>query len=139
MAAQVELFDHTADIGIRITATSRTELVVGAIRGLYTVIGELQSEGEKQNITFHLSGEDDAVLLRDFLNEVLFLFEQKRQLVTSPEVRQFGNGRLHVVAAAQGVDGARSRYDREVKAVTYHELAVRPVAQGWEATVIVDI
>ena len=46
MAASIEIFDHTADMGICITAVSRAELVVGSVAGLYRVIGRLEGVGE---------------------------------------------------------------------------------------------
>lgn len=139
MAVDVSFFDHTADMGIRIVATSREELVVGAIEGLYRAIGRLEGEGEARDISFELSGDDDAGLLRDLLTEVLFLFEHEKRILVEPRVGEFGNGRLVVSGESLGVDAARSEFQREVKAITYHELAVRQVADGWEAAVIVDI
>ena len=46
---------------------------------------------------------------------------------------------LTVSADTKLVDQRLSVYDREVKAVTYHELDVRAVSNGFEATFIVDI
>ena len=139
MSASVEFFDHTADMGIRVSAATREELVVGAIDGLYGVIGRLEGIGEPRGISFEFTGEDDAGLLRDLLTEVLFLFEHKRTIVADLEVPEFANGRLRVIGKAQTVDAARSEFQHEVKAITYHELVVRRVADGWEARIIVDI
>jgi SHS2 domain-containing protein len=55
------------------------------------------------------------------------------------DVREFSEGRLAVVGAAQAIDRAASDLAREVKAVTYHGLRVERTAAGWEATYIVDI
>lgn len=139
MARDVSFFDHTADMGIRIAATSREELVVGAIEGLYRAIGRLEGEGEARQVSYELRGEDDAGLLRDLLTEVLFLFELEKRILVEPRVGAFRNGRLVVGGKSLRVDAARSEFHREVKAITYHELAVRQVVDGWEATVIVDI
>ena len=139
MSASVEFFDHTADMGIRVSAATREELVVGAIDGLYGVIGRLEGIGEPRGISFEINGEDDAGLLRDLLTEVLFLFEHRREIVADLDVWEFDSGKLHVKGGVRAVDGARSEFQHEVKAITYHELVVRSTVNGWEARIIVDI
>jgi SHS2 domain-containing protein len=67
------------------------------------------------------------------------LFELEHRAAVVVEVRAFTSRRLEVVLASRLVDAERSVYYREVKAVTYHELAIREVPGGVEATVIVDI
>ena len=55
------------------------------------------------------------------------------------EVADFSDERLVATARVAPVDEERSAYHREVKAVTYHELALRKVPGGYEAVYIVDI
>jgi SHS2 domain-containing protein len=139
MRAAFELFDHTADIGIRVRAASLPELVAPAAEGLYAVIGELAVRGEPVRAVWQFTGEDAGVLLRDFLAELLATFDCDRRIVRDPIVTDFTPGRLGVEANAYALDDARSALHREVKAVTYHALAVIEVPGGYEATVIVDI
>jgi SHS2 domain-containing protein len=47
--------------------------------------------------------------------------------------------RLRVEAVAADIDMERSAFDREVKAITYHELAIRQEDARWVATVVLDI
>lgn len=139
MDASFELFDHTADMGVRVRAGTREELVVAAVDGFYATIGELVVGGEEAAFSFQRRGDDDATLLRDFLNELLILFERdKRRTVRIDEVR-FSARELAVAATVAAIDPQRSEYHREVKAITYHELAIRSVEGGYEATFIVDI
>ena len=51
----------------------------------------------------------------------------------------FDDTQLTATARMRLVNEADSSYHREVKAVTYHELAIRPIPGGYEATFIVDI
>ncbi len=139
MAAHISFFDHTADMGIRITATSREELVGGAIDGLYRAIGRLEGCDLPRDISFEFNSADDAGLLRDLLTEILFLFEKSHEILLQPVDVKFADGRLSVTANVVAIDAARSEFQHEVKAITYHELTMRPTAEGWEATVIVDI
>ncbi|MFH1747939.1 MAG: archease [Planctomycetota bacterium] len=134
-----ELFDHTADVGVCVRAATLAGLLEPATRGLYTVIGELIAGDRVETVHIELASDDAALLLRDYLAEVLSLFDTRRLMVTALDVEEFSETRLAVVAGTAAVDVARSALEREVKAVTYHELNVRPVAGGYEATYIVDI
>lgn len=134
-----ELFDHTADIGIRIFAPTMEGLIAPAADGLYSVIGELAAHPTDKRVTLRFEGDDEAALLRDFLAELLLRFEASHEMIREPRVLRFDGVCLEIEAALAKVDDDASQYDREVKAVTYHELAIRPAPTGFEATVIVDI
>ena len=133
-----ELFDHTADVGIRVFSPDLNGLVEPAARGLYAVIGNLAPTGLPQPFSFNLVGDDPALLLRDYLTELLVLFERD-QCLLEQTTGEFTTGSLLVRGQRDRVDSERSVYYREVKAITYHELAIRPIAGGYEATIIVDI
>jgi SHS2 domain-containing protein len=139
MEASFEIFDHTADAGIRIYAPTMPELLAPAGQGLYTLIGELVPTGEAQPLTFDLKDSDAPVLLHDYLTELLVLFECDWRMVNSVDVSAFTNERLNATVFTALVDNKRSVYHHEVKAITYHELDIRTIPGGYEATIIVDI
>ncbi len=139
MEPYYELFDHTADMGIRVRAATLPELLAPAGEGLYAVIGELAAGRASEPVAFDLTADDSAYLLRDYLNELLVLFDRDSRRVTSVDVSAFENQRLAATVQTAHVDDERSVFHREVKAVTYHELDVRSIPGGYEATLIVDI
>lgn len=143
MEASFELFDHTADIGIRARAATLPELATVMGGGLYAVIGELLpaqgAAAEPRELKIELQHADIAVLLRDYLDELLVLFDCDHRIVTVANVSTFGEGRLVAVVETTLVDHERSVYQHEVKAITYHELDIRQIPGGFEAAVIVDI
>ncbi len=134
-----ELFDHTADMGVRVRAASLAGLLKPAADGLYAAIGTLIPTGEPTRATFDLTGDEPSALLRDYLAELLILFERDARFATAIEAAVFEDTRLTATAVMSPVDRDRSALNREVKAITYHELAVRSIRGGYEATVIVDI
>jgi len=139
MQPSFELFDHTADMGIRVHAATLPGLLAPAGEALYAVIGELVAAAESKPVTFNLTGDDPAELLRDYLTELLTLFDRDALRFTSVDVHSFDERRLSVTVHTAHLDKERSSFLREVKAITYHQLAIRPVPGGYEATVIVDI
>lgn len=129
-------------MGIRVVAPTLEELVPPATAGLYAAVGELTpggSAGEWIEQAYEHVGEDRAGLLRDHLGALLLQFERGGKIVAAHRRVVFGDDRLIVRAAVAPVDVQRSSLEREVKAITYHELAIVRTAEGFEARVIVDI
>ena len=64
MEPSYELFDHTADMGIRVRAATLPELLAPAGEGLYAVIGNLVAGEEAEPAAFDIAGKESAELLR---------------------------------------------------------------------------
>jgi len=135
-----EFFDHTADMGIRVRASSMSGLLLPTAQGLYAAIGELATidPPKRKRIDF-TSGAGPEYLLRDFLTELLLMFERGDGVVTEIADAALDDHHLSATLAVRAIDDRRSVYFREVKAITYHELEIRPISGGYEATLIVDI
>ena len=114
-------------------------LLMPAAEGLYAAIGELVAGEGEFPMQFEFQGDDPSVLLRDFLTELLILFEREKCILVAVVDAAFTESRLTVTAMTAPIDLERSAFHREVKAITYHELNIRAIAGGYEATFIVDI
>lgn len=134
-----EVFEHTADVGLRIKAASLEELFRDAGRGLISIlIADSSRVRPLVSKTIDVAGDDRAFLLRDWLDELLCAFESERLLLTEYDLQLTAQG-LHADCRGEPVDRSRHQLEHEVKAVTYHGLKVEPVAGGWQAEVILDI
>ena len=134
-----ETFEHTADLGLHITADTAEQLFEQAGRGLLSIIVENLDDvegGESRSI--HLDGELEAYLLFDWLNELLYLFDSQQFVASQFRVRLTEQG-LDATVTGGPLNPQRHRLDHEVKAITYHDLSLEQVKTGWEARVIVDI
>ena len=133
------MFEHTADLGLRIRAATLEALFADAARGLGAVItGDLAQIRPTSEERFVIAGTDPVWLLYDLVGEVHAAFELRRMLFCDFQVSRDATG-LQVVARGEPYDPAVHTLAHEVKAITQHELDVRHDAAGWEATVIVDI
>lgn len=134
-----EIFEHTADLGLRIQAPDLETLFSDAGRGLTSLIApDLDGIRSVREVPLHVTGEGRDDLLFDWLNEILYLFESEHLLLSQFEVHIDASG-LHATARGEPLDEARHSLEHEVKAITYHGLKVESTPQGWLAEVIVDI
>jgi SHS2 domain-containing protein len=134
-----EVFEHTADIGLRVRAAGLNELFADAARGLFELIVEnLDEVRPTQAEQIHIENEEPAYLLFDWLNELLFRFDARHFVCSEFKVSVTPAG-LNAEARGEPLDPARHHLDHEVKAITYHGLKVEQAPDGWLAEVIVDI
>jgi SHS2 domain-containing protein len=134
-----EVFDHTADIGLRIRAPDRASLYVEAARALFSlVVLNLDAVCAVEQRSFVLAGQQEDYLLFDWLSELLYTFETEHLLLSEFQIELDGEG-LRATARGERLDRARHELDHEVKAITYHGLKIESAPTGWLAEVIVDI
>jgi SHS2 domain-containing protein len=136
-----EIFAHTADLGLRVTAPTLELLMADAARGLFAIIaGDLGQIRPRLDTVeqFDVAGADPAWLLFDWMSELHAAFELRRMLFCGFDVSIDVTG-LHATAHGEPYDPARHSLAHEIKAITQHELSVVETAGGWEATMIVDI
>jgi SHS2 domain-containing protein len=134
-----EIFEHTADFGIRVRAGSLPELFADAARGLFSLIvtnfGEVRAVEEGK---FSLSADTQEDLLHDWLSELLYTFSVRRLVLSEFNV-QVDATKLVATARGEPINLKRHQIDVEVKAVTWHALKVEQDSDGWLAEVIVDV
>jgi SHS2 domain-containing protein len=134
-----ETFEHTADLGLRVTAADLPELFREAARGLFSIIvADPSTIVGREEQRLEIAGANRDELLFDWLNELLYLFESRRVLLAEFDVELDASG-LRGAVRGEPWDPDRHPLEHEVKAITYHELKVERTADGWLAEVIVDI
>ena len=134
-----ELFEHTADLGLRVRAADLDTLFAEAAACLFTaVVEDLGTVRPAAEVRVELAGDDREFLLFDWLRELLRRHDADRLLFGTFAVSVRPDG-LTGTAWGEPIDAARHALSHEVKAITYHEQTVQPSADGWLAEVIVDI
>jgi SHS2 domain-containing protein len=134
-----ETFEHTADLGLRVRAADLNSLFTEAAAGLFSMIATgLDPARAADLVRFELAASAIDLLLFDWLNELLYVYESRRLLLSRFEV-QVADNWLSAVAYGEPVDRTRHALEHEVKAITYHGLKVERAGQDWLAEIIVDI
>ncbi|WP_165243676.1 archease [Paludisphaera soli] len=138
---RVEVFEHTADLGLRVFADDLADLFRSAAEGLFDVVTADRSTIEtRAEETVALTSDSPERLLVDWLNELIFRVETRHALYGRFDVIVAPDG-LSLTAAIAGepINPDRHELDHEVKAATYHGLILERRDDGWFAEVIVDI
>lgn len=135
-----QTFEHTADLGLRVEADSLSELFVEAARGLMSLLVDHPERIEpRETRRIEVASDELDFLLFDWLNELLYRFDTEGWLGATFEV-SVKDLTLSAVVRGETLDRDRHQPGHEVKAITYHDLAVIESPTGeWSVEVIVDI
>ena len=133
-----ELIDHTADVGIRVTAESPEALFETAALALTELMTDTTTVEPKLERTMELQEESLDLLLVCWLQEILYLMDTEGLVFSVFEVRIEGTA-LQATLWGEPFNPEVHPMKSDVKAVTYHHLEVATHGDGWEARVILDI
>ena len=137
----IEVFDHTADVGLRIEAPNLTDLFQTAAEGLFDYIVVNRDEvRETEQEAVSISADSTVDLLLLWLNELIFRSETQHRLYRRTVVTLSPDGlSLQAQILGEAIDRDRHILDHEVKAVTHHGATLETLDEGWAAEVILDI
>ena len=125
---------HTADWQLEVWAPDLTGIFEQAAAGMYALAGIRLQPGPRTHRSLRIERSDPERLLVAFLRELLYLGEQERLA--------FDQLRLHLIENVLEVDlsGAPiANQDKEIKAVTYHNLVIRSDEQGLSVNIVFDV
>ena len=136
-----ETFDHTADVGLRVSGVDLDDLFRTAAEAVFDyIVANREAVRPSDREAFELHADEAPELLVAWLNELNFRCETGRRLYGSFDVRVDEDGLgLRAEIAGEAIDRARHVLDHEVKAVTRHDLTLTRGESGWAAEVILDI
>lgn len=158
----ITFLDHTADVGIDVRAPSLELLFHRAAVGMLLLLhGRDDEDAEPRSApadpgagagggsgtgdperaagvgtrAVTLEADDTAALLADWLRELLFLHETRHADYAGATFDRLDADGLEARVRTEPAP----RAVREIKGVTYHELAVEQTADGWTGRVIFDV
>lgn len=130
-----EVLEHKADLKIRVFGRTKEELFENAMIGMFEN-ARYEGEGEEIKREVKISSFDSLSLLVDFLNEILYLCETKREVYNQVSFEKFDSKKIEGFLFGQSL----KRIGVQIKAVTYHQLNIRRSKKNlWEAVIVFDI
>lgn len=134
-----QIIDHTADLGIIVKDPDIKGLFIFAARAMTDLMvkGDV-SKGEAIRDVL-VEGEDLQDIMVKWLGEILYLFVGEKLIADSIEIRSINPTQLESTLTLTHLNPEYHQVTREIKAVTYHQISVDKVGDGWEAKIIFDI
>jgi protein archease len=139
VAKKFEIIEHPADVGFIAYGATLSEILENAALAMMSMACEPKGITEKERREVHASGADNESLLFDWLAEILALADAEELALCRAEVTQLGQNEVRGVVYGEKFNKARHRAGTYIKAVTYHQLAIARIADGWQATVYLDV
>jgi SHS2 domain-containing protein len=134
-----EHFEHMADIGLRATASTKEGLFEAMAEALTALIADPGEVRPVESVAVHCEAPDDALLLTDWLNALIYEMATRKMLFGDWRVSIEG-AVLDAIATGEAVDRARHKPVVEVKGATYTALSVnRDSAGTWHGQCVVDV
>ncbi|WP_114575641.1 archease [Saliphagus sp. LR7] len=147
-----ELRDHTADIGVWASADDLAGLFAAVADGLAAASCETPERSGGERFSLAVTAESLEALLFEYLDELIYLRDVRLELPVENEIVELvapgceeteGAGehtdeefRLEATARGLPLDAIDAR---EIKAVTYSEMRIERVEDGWEGYVVFDV
>lgn len=132
-----ELLEHRADLKIKVRGASKEEIFLNALLGMEEGLRpETEETKEEIKREIRIKSIDLQTLLVDFLSEVLYLIQVKKEVYHDIEFKKFTDTEIEARLLGQKA----RRFGEDIKAVTYHQLDFHQRKDGtWEATVLFDV
>jgi len=147
-----QVLEHTADLKIKALGKDLSELFKNAAEAMYEAMAGSKQQAvsdtannKQQIINLEVSAADYESLLVNFLNELLCMSDIQHKgfgvndLIICSETLNSKKEKKQLKLLAKLVPYSLSPLAIEIKGATYHNLKVKKINDGFEATIIIDI
>lgn len=152
MTTPYKTIEHTADIGIEVSGDSLTDLFVNAAGGMFSLVLKCSSgrplwrpdamaatEGRHYVQKISLKANIKEELLVKWLEELLYFFEIKKLVPVNFGTLDLTDKKLVAEVSCAPFDPEIYHVKHQIKAVTYHNLAIIEKNGRFSAKIIFDI
>lgn len=130
-----EEVEHTADWALKVWGVDLPDLFINAAVGMMQLMDAMPAQHDPLVRTIKLEAIDRESLLVAWLEELLFGMEIRS--VTYQDIRMQITGDTALEATIEELP--LLSIAKPIKAVTYNELAIRPIQGGLEVTIVFDV
>jgi len=134
-----EEIPHTADIAVRAYGKDLRELFENAAFGMFDIIADLEGLKTSISVDINLKAVSKEELLIAWLDELLYNFYTKGIIFFEFEIASINKDEIIAKANGRLIGDNRNRLKREIKAATFHDLAIKEDSQGLSVEIIFDV
>jgi SHS2 domain-containing protein len=139
MVKQFEILEHPADLGIEAQGKNLAEAFEAAAGGLMSLLVDSTTVNGTETRLIQLTAGDSGQLLVKWLTEILYLFDGENFISKKFEITRWKEDSLAAEVTGEKLDSLKHVTRMDVKAITYHQLAVEQNRQGGKVRVFLDI
>ena len=132
--AGFEELEHTADWALRVWALDLQSLFEEAAHGMIRLMGIEWVDRPETRKEITVKGDDEETLLVNFLAEILYLVEDDNWCSTQYTIHLENH---QVTAHLEGAPVKNQQ--KEIKAVTYHNLQIEKRDDVYEVVIVFDV
>jgi SHS2 domain-containing protein len=125
--------EHVGEVEVELEAPSEAGIFEAALAA-FAELAAADGAGEPAAHTLDLEAPDRALLLVEWLNELVYLAEVERFVPEQVASLQLAGGRLHAT-----VEGHRDQPRHLVKGVPLNNLELAQERGGWRGRVVFDV
>ena len=132
--------EHTADVGMELEASDLKDAFELAAASMFDLMCDLDTIGGSVSRTVRAAsreGDLEGLMVR-WLTELLYVLEVEGLLLSGFNVRTLAGDLIEADVTGEPLDLERHSLKSELKAVTYHDLAVEQAGGSWLVRVIFD-
>lgn len=139
MNSNIRFLDHPSDIGIQAHGASRAEAFASAAAALVSLLLDPSTVDTTERRSIAVTASDEEQLLVRWLSEILFLYDGNRFVCRNIDVSTCTATAIEATVSGEPFDPRKHTARTDIKAVTYHQLAIWHDDAGWGVRVYVDV
>ena len=128
-----EYLEHPADLKICAYGKTLPELFINAALAMTNFLFEVKETKIQKTKTVQMEADNLEDLLINWLAEILYLSDTNHQACVEFKIKTFDEKKI---VAEVGMISAEAKDD--IKAVTYSELNINKIDEGWKAIFVCD-
>ena len=133
------ILEHPSDIGIEAYGKTLSEAFQNAAKGLMSIILDLSTVCTDAVRKINIQSLDKEQLLVKWLSEILYLYDGQRFVSKEFQIHHLDDGSLNATVCGTNFQQEKHRTKLDVKAVTYHQIAVHEDKEGASVRIFFDI
>ena len=137
MKTKFKFLQHTADVKFLAYGKTLEEVFENSALAMIKYLTEKKVR-ERKRIKIHVHGNDIESLMYNFLEEFLFLLDSENFLICSIKNLKIDRENFRIECEVLGDDALDYKVSH-IKAVTYNEMEINHVGDGWIAQVVLDV
>lgn len=130
-----ELLEHTADLALRVYGLDLRELFANAAFAMFSQLADIELIETPISRQVAVEGVDYESVLVNWLNELLYLHDTKREIYASFDIHELTPYQLRATVYGD----KNQEIHTVIKGATYHDLDIVQTAEGYIATVVFDV